>query len=209
MKKFLISLLTVFFFFSHVHAEGISQDDPEKMVDDVAQQLLIKMEEQRSELEQNPQMVISFAETYVLPYVDAPRMARYVMGKFWRTASKKQKDAFVKAFTETLIRSYAGSLLKLNIEKVEVKSRINQKKGKVMVPSEVTQSDGNVSSIMYRLYQSKKTKKWMMYDVSIEGVSMLLNYRKSYASDLTRKGVAKVISEMEQKNVAYLNRQQG
>jgi len=181
-------------------AATISQDDPEKMVSTLSDVLVKEINLQRAELESSSEKVKLFADEYVLPYVDTAKMARYVMGKYWRTATEKQQSAFVSAFSNTLIRSYSKSLLKLKIESVSVKPAQSIKPGRVTVSSEVVQADGNKTAVVYRAYLNSKTNQWLLYDVAIEGISMLLNYRKAYGSDFSKKGIDAVIAEMEAKN---------
>ncbi|BBP43216.1 MlaC/ttg2D family ABC transporter substrate-binding protein [Thiosulfativibrio zosterae] len=185
-------------------AYAINQSNPETMVKEVSEQLLKELELQRAELEGQPQKIKVFAEQFVLPYVDTPKMARYVMGRYWKIASEKQQQAFTEAFTQTLMRSYASSILKLKVTSVVVKPMIEEKEGRVQVPSEVTQADGNVTGIVYRAYLNAAENKWFLYDVSIEGISMLLNYRKSYGSELDKGGIDQVINDMQAKNKAFL-----
>ncbi len=179
---------------------AIPQDDPETMVRDLSLELVAKINEQRAELEANPETIKAFADTYVLPYVDTAKMARYVMGKHWRTAKNPQKEAFTQAFSDMLIRSYSRNLLKLKINDVTVKPAREVKKGVVTVASEVVQADGTKTDVVYRAYLNRKTQQWMLYDISIEGISMLLNYRKSYGSEISKKGLDQVVSEMKSKN---------
>ncbi len=184
-------------------AQGIPQDDPEKMVTALSNRVIYELNTNREVFEREPSQVKLFATNYVLPYIDTEKMARYVMGRNWRSASPAQQDAFVKAFTNTLIRSYSQSLLKLKIESVAVLPAQVEKPGRVTVASSVKQADGNKSDVIYRAYLDKKSGKWMLYDVSVEGISMLLNYRKAYDSDITKKGLDAVISEMQSKNAAF------
>ncbi len=178
----------------------IPQDNPEEMVRALSLDLISRINEQRAELEAHPEKIKVFADEYVLPYIDTEKMARYVMGKYWRGATKEQKERFVQAFSNMLIRSYSRNLLKLQITDVTVKPAREVKKGVVTVASIVKQADGTKTDVVYRAYLNRKSQKWLLYDISIEGISMLLNYRKSYASDFSRKGVDQVISEMESKN---------
>ena len=187
-------------FSMQLFAQTIPRDDPEKMVDALSQILITTINERREELEADPESVKQFANEFVLPYVDTKKMARYVMGKFWRTSSVQQQKAFMDAFSNTLIRSYSKSLLKLQIEGVSVNPAKAVKPGRVTVSSVVTQTDGNKTDVVYRAYLNKNTQFWMLYDVSIEGISMLLNYRKAYGSDFSRKGIDAVISDMQKKN---------
>lgn len=185
------------------HAVSVPQDDPTEMVSVLSTELIKAMNEQRAELESSPEKVKAFAGIYVLPYIDTAKMARYVMGKHWRTATEAQQSEFMAAFSNTLIRSYSQSLLKLNIESVKVINAQEEQPGRVTVPSVVVQADGNKTDVIYRAYLDKKSKKWMLYDVSIEGISMLLNYRKSYDSEFSKQGIDAVIVDMKAKNSAF------
>lgn len=202
-KVLLLSLLV--FWNTQVLADTkeITQDDPKALIVSLSNVVISELNENRALYESDTTQVKVFATHYVLPYIDTKKMARYVMGKHWRSANDEQKQGFVNAFTNTLIRSYSQSLLKLNIESVEVKSVREEKPGRVTVPSEVLQSDGNKSDVSYRIYLNKKSQKWMLYDVSVEGISMLLSYRKAYSSDIAKKGLDAVISEMQDKNAAF------
>ncbi len=192
-------LMTCMAFLIPVQA-SIPQDNPEEMVRALSLELVSKINEQRAELEGHPDQVKAFADVYVLPYVDTAKMARYVMGKYWRTANAEQKEGFTQAFSDMLIRSYSRNLLKLQIKDVVVKPAREVKKGVVTVASEVTQADGTKTDVVYRAYLNRKTQQWLLYDISIEGISMLLNYRKSYGSEISKKGLEQVIAEMEVKN---------
>jgi len=205
MQKVLLMLWVSFFFMGTAQAQAseIIQDDPEKMVLSLSKKVISELNDNREKLESDPQEVKLFATAYVLPYLDTKKMARYVMGKYWRSASENQQKDFVDAFTNTLIRSYSQSLLKLNIDSVDVSPAREEKPGRVTVASKVLQSDGNKSDVIYRAYLNKKNNKWMLYDVAVEGISMLLSYRKAYGSDISRKGLDTVITEMQQKNAEF------
>jgi phospholipid transport system substrate-binding protein len=199
---FWLSLLS-FVWAGQSYAVSVPQNDPAEMVEVLSIELIKAMNEQRVELEASPEKVKVFAGIYVLPFVDTAKMARYVMGRYWRTATETQKTAFMAAFSNTLIRSYSQSLLKLNIESVKVNNAQEEKPGRVTVPSVVIQADGNQTDVIYRAYLNKDSQKWMLYDVSIEGISMLLNYRKAYGSDFSRLGIDAVIVDMQAKNSEF------
>ena len=204
LKLAFIGLLSfVFSGIAYAQVETISQDDPEKMVLSVSNKVISELNANRELLESSSAEVKVFALKHVLPYIDTEKMARYVMGKYWRVATDVQKQAFVDAFTNTMIRSYSQSLLKLRIESVEVDKAREEKPGRVTVASKVTQSDGNKSDVIYRVYLNKSTQKWMLYDVAVEGISMLLSYRKAYGSDISKKGLDTVIAEMQEKNADF------
>jgi len=181
-------------------AVNIPQDDPKRLVHELSQSLVDAIDANRQKFEENPSEIKRFADENVLPYIDTPKIARYVMAQFWKQASEEQQNAFVEAFTNTLLRSYSTSILKLKESRMVVLNAIETHKGRVSVATEVTQNDGNVTKVVYRLFLNGDDQKWYLYDVSIEGVSMLLNYRKSYASEFQKKGIDNVIAALQEKN---------
>ncbi|GAB6069547.1 ABC transporter substrate-binding protein [Thiomicrorhabdus hydrogeniphila] len=204
IKLFLAAVfMSLFSSLTFASALVIKQDDPKTMVLDLSNTVITQLNQNREALEGNPAKIKEFALAYVLPYIDTDKMARYVMGKHWRSANDQQQTQFVDAFTNTLIRSYSQSLLKLNIDSVDIKNAQEEKPGRATVASSVLQSDGNRSEVVYRLYLNKKTHKWMLYDISVEGISMLLSYRKAYDSDISKKGLNAVITEMQSKNAEF------
>ncbi|MDG4812440.1 ABC transporter substrate-binding protein [Hydrogenovibrio sp. 3SP14C1] len=181
-------------------AQVIPQDNPETLVKELSETVVTEVDARREELEADPQKIKTFADEFVLPYVDTPKMARYVMGRYWRMATAKQQAAFVDAFTNTLLRSYSRSILKLKVTSIVVEKMIETREGRASIKTEVTQADGNKSTVVYRAYLNKKSQKWFLYDVSIEGISMLLNYRKSFASEFQKLGIDEVIESLVVKN---------
>ena len=199
-KPFLLMLSLLGFSSGVACAQPISQDNPETLVKELSETVVSEVDARREQLEADPQKIKAFADEFVLPYVDTPKMARYVMGRYWRTATKAQQEAFVDAFTNTLLRSYSKSILKLKVTSIVVEKMIETREGRASVKTEVTQADGNKSTVVYRAYWNKKKQKRFLYDVSIEGISMMLNYRKSFASEFQKSGIDDVIKGLVIKN---------
>jgi len=179
---------------------NIDQSDPKKMVYTLSNEILDVLNTHRAELEASDEAVKQFADAYVLPYVDTEKMARYATGRYWRTASKAQQDAFVAEFTQMLINSYSKSFLKLQISGVEVGEVTQERPGRVTVASVVTQSDGNKTDVVYRAFQDRSSSKWYLYDVAIEGISTLISYRTQYDSEIGKKGMDAVIADLKALN---------
>lgn len=179
---------------------NVDQKDPKTMIESLSTQILSQIEQNREALNTDSAKVKELADQYVLPYVDTPKMARYVMGQYWKQATVAQKNAFTGAFTDSLLRSYSKSILKLKVTQVDVTRVDEDDRGRASITTEVLQSDGNRSTVVYRAYLNKDSEKWMLYDVSIEGISMLLNYRKTFASEFDKKGIDQVIDDLNKKN---------
>lgn len=179
---------------------------PSVFIEQLTHQLWHELEQNRVRFAQDPRALKEFAEEKVLPHVAVEKMARYTMGKFWRRASKAQQQRFVAAFQDMLLRSYANTLLGLRIKSMQVTKVVPGKRNRYQVEQQVVREDGPETKVVYRVYWDKKANRWKIYDVVAENVSLLLNYRKVFTSELQKKGIDQVIAELEAKNKAFLEK---
>jgi len=125
---------------------------------------------------------------------DFPLMAKLTLGrKHWPKLTPPQRDKFTQLFTERLKKSYREKIALYKDEKVLFKPK-EQKKKTIYIPSELTYKDKKVA-ILYKL--RKVDKRWKIYDVEIQGVSILLTYRSQFAEILRRGTVKDLLSRLE------------
>jgi phospholipid transport system substrate-binding protein len=182
---------------------AIDNKNPQQMVVGLSVVVLEELKNRAAELENNPGEIRQFAEKNILPYVDTQRMARHVAGRFWREATAAQQQAFAEQFTLTIMRSYSQSLLKLSIERIDVADPLPDGDNRVIVPTRVLQGSGRSADVAYRVFQEAQTKNWLVYDVIVEGISLLVNFRQSYTADIERNGFDQVIASMKERNQAF------
>lgn len=201
--KNLITLFLVInlLWLSQAVSAEVRQDDPVVMVKDMARDILAELKVKQELFRKDPSLISAFADEFVLPYVDTARMARHAAGRQWKSASTQQQKDFVEAFSENLINSYSSTLLKLNIVDVKVVNVQDVKRGRKSITTEISQDNGKKATVIYRAFKDKKTQKWMLYDFSIEGISLLVNYRKVFSSEIDKKGFDVVIAELQEKNL--------
>lgn len=197
MMKILLNalVLTVSFVWMSVAAATIAEKDPVLQAKKVADQLIGRIDQERKQLENDTNRVNQLANELVFPYVDVTKMARFVMGASWRSASAEQQQNFIDLFKKILLNSYARSFLKLQIDRVEFAASRPGASGKdVEIPATVVEKSGNAVPVIFRLFPAGDT--WKIYDVEIQGVSLLLNYRSVYANDIDQKGLPAVLEQM-------------
>ena len=195
-KKMIISLFVVFTLFSQVAKAEVNQSNPMDLIQELTSGVLKELSTKQALFVAEPSKAAEFGRNYILPYVDNYKMSRYVVGKKWKKTSQQQKDSFVQAFTDTIINSYSRSLIKLKVAEIEVIKNISKRKGRSSIVTEATLKNGTKVDVIYRLFQSKKDQKWYIYDFSVENVSLLVNYRKTFASEISKKGMEQVIINM-------------
>lgn len=147
----------------------------------------------------NLQKVYDLVEAKVLPHFDFNRMTQLAVGKHWNAATPQQKQSLVKEFRALLVRTYATSLTAFSNQTVEFKPfSMKPEDSEVTVQTEVKQPGGKPVPINYELY--KTAFGWKVYDVSIDGVSLVINYRSTFANTIRQSGIDGLISTLEAKS---------
>jgi phospholipid transport system substrate-binding protein len=139
--------------------------------------------------------VYQLVEAKILPNFDFNRMTQLAVGKHWPRATAKQKQALVTEFRNLLVRTYSSSLTAFTNQTVEFKPlTMKPDDTDVTVHSEIRQPGGQPIPIDYSMY--KTNFGWKVYDVAIDGVSLVTNYRASFANTIRQKGIDGLIKTL-------------
>ncbi|HMM47694.1 MAG TPA: ABC transporter substrate-binding protein [Thiobacillaceae bacterium] len=139
--------------------------------------------------------VYRLVEAKVLPNFDFNRMTQLALGKHWPRATAKQKQALVTEFRNLLVRTYSTSLTAYTNQTVEFKPlAMKPDATDVTVRSEIRQPGGLPIPIDYSMY--KTAFGWKVYDVAIDGVSLVTNYRASFSNTIRQNGIDGLIKTM-------------
>jgi len=139
------------------------------------------------------------AHEVVLPHVDMRTMSRWVLGKNWRKATPEQRDAFVIEFQELLLSSYLRQVKTYDEEVARfLPLRGGQKKGRAVVNAEIDQPNGPVIHVIFRMHQVKT--EWLIFDVSVEGISLVATHRSSFNSEIRNSGLDELIARLQKMN---------
>ncbi len=165
-----------------------------------ADRVLERIEGQQDAFRDDPQRLRSIVDEMIIPHFDFLRMAQWVMGKHWRKASKAQKGRITEQFKELLVRTYATALLEYSEQKIEYLP-VKQSKGSktVTVKTRMAQGQGvNIIPIDYSM--RKRSDEWKVYDISVDGVSLISTYRASFSSIIRKNGIDGLIDSLVSKN---------
>lgn len=144
--------------------------------------------------------LVELAEKKVVAHFDFRTMTRLAMGRSWRQASAAQQQALERAFRTLLVRTYTTALSQTSGEaKVEVKP-VTLKPGdtEVVVATVASEPGRKPLRIDYRM--AKTGGDWKVYDVVVENLSLVINYRGSFQSEISRSGIDGLIRTIEEKN---------
>lgn len=146
-----------------------------------------------------------FVDNVINPHVDFNRISALVLGKLWKKATKEEKLRFKEEFKRLLIRTYSRAFLEFKDWSVRfLPLKMKEDTRKVIVKTEILQPGIQPLSVNYRMVLSRG--EWKVYDIMIEGVSLVTNYRTSFKNEVKKSGsLMTVIDQLEKKNTAALS----
>ena len=140
------------------------------------------------------------AENYALPYFDFQRMTAQAVGQPWTQATPAQKQALAKEFQTLLIRTYSGTMLKFKNSTVDVKNNpvVNKGGKEIVIRTEISQSGSKPVNMDFTTYQ--RGGKYRVYNVAVEGASLVTVYRNQFGETIKNKGFDGLIQDLKTKN---------
>jgi phospholipid transport system substrate-binding protein len=174
---------------------GAQGPEPDALVRSTVDEVLAVMQKTK-----DPRSLVELAEKKVLPHFDFRAMTRLAMGRSWAQASPAQRDALERAFRTLLVRTYTTALSQASAEaKVEVKPvKVKPSDTEIVVATVVSEPGRKPLQIDYRMARSDGS--WKVYDVVVENLSLVVNYRGSFQSEIARSGIDGLIKAIEEKN---------
>ena len=184
-----------------LQAATAQPSDPQLTIQDAAKRLRAELQEDRERLLQDPAYVYHLADRLLLPHIDMERMSRLVLGRYWRTASSRLQASFTAQFTRLLVRSYSAAIREAGEWEMRfLPIRRKSEDNRFVVPSEIVRSGAQPVAVDYHMHL--KDGRWLAYDLKIEGVSLVTNYRSSFARIIRQRGIDGLIAELQAKTEA-------
>ena len=173
---------------------------PDKVVSETTAQIIDLLKANRDAYAEDHEKLYAMVHQHIAPLFDFKVITKLVLARHYKKASAEQRVQFADGFRDRLIRTYATALLKYQDEEfVFHPLSAKPEDRRVIIKTEFKRRDGGPNvSVNFRFFKGKND--WKAYDVSIEGVSMVTNYRSVYASQIKREGLDAVIEKLSQAN---------
>jgi len=172
---------------------------PDALVQTVSSQVLDDIRGDKALRSGDIEKLQKLIDDKVAPYVDFERMTRLAVGKGWRTATAEQRDALMREFRTLLVRTYSGALSHVTDHQVKMRPFHAQPADTdVTVHTQVAPSAGDPIQLDYRL--EKTDAGWKIYDLNILGISLVENFKNSFASQINQGGVDGLIKSLTDRN---------
>lgn len=172
---------------------------PDVLVKSTTQEVTTILKRDKSVLTNDTQKLYALIDAKVLPHFDFNQMTMLAVGRYWRQATPAQQQALVKEFRTLLVRTYSNALAAFNNQVIEFKPfTMAAGATDVTVQTQVKQPGAQPIPIDYSM--EKTAAGWKVYDVTIDGVSLVLNYRGSFGAEIRKNGVDSLIHTLAARN---------
>lgn len=193
-------LLTSLFIFWMPKA--VFAQDPVAMLNGIANQMIEHLKADKATLKTDPSRVYSLAYKFVVPHADLEYMSKRVLpAQTWQKASPAERSAFKKEFATLLVRTYASALADYSDQTVQFYPVRGASGATVTVRSQIIRSDGPSIPVVYSLVS--QGSNWKLFDMSVEGVSMLQSFRSQFADNLSHGNISDLIQVLKNHNSAH------
>lgn len=178
--------------------------DPDALIKDTVRDVLTIVRQDKDIREGNQKKILELVDAKVLPHFNFTRMTQLAVGKHWRAASPEQKQTLVTEFRNLLVRTYTKAFTVYRDQTVEVKPfKMAANATEVTVKTLILKPGEPDIPVNYDM--EKTADGWKAFDLTIEGVSLVSNYRSTFSDQVQKSGIDGLIKTLVEKNQAASN----
>lgn len=173
------------------------ETEPEALVRKVTEEVLSVLRQDKELQGGNRQRAMALIEDKIAPHFDFDRMTGLAVGKSWREADEAQRQAVTKEFRSLLVRTYANALTAYRDQTVSFKPG-NGGGDEATVRSQIEKPGAKPIALDYQLARSDG--QWKVFDIAIDNVSLITNYRGNFQAELSKGGLAGLTKSLQERN---------
>jgi len=195
VNRLIVLLWCVLFQQSVLATESV----PEVLIRNASDQVLSRIRSNPGQFQQDPTKLYALVDEVVLPHFDFATMTDLALGRYQNKISAEQKQLITHEFRILLVRTYAKALLEYNDQKIiYLPIEGSLEGGDVTVRTEIEQAGGFPIPLNYSLKHGKQG--WKVYDISVDDISLVMNYRSSFSREIRKNGVDSLIKTLGERN---------
>lgn len=174
-------------------------ESPVALLERTSNQVIKILRDDHEMLKNDPDRIYQIIDEYILPHLDDVTMAKLALGKNWKKATNDQKRAFVGEFKNLLVRTYSKSLIEFKDQEIKYfPLNLEDDAKKASVKAEVIQPGGPSIPMAYRV--RLKDNAWKVYDIKIDGISLVTSYRGTFTQEIRKSGMDGLLKYLHDKN---------
>jgi phospholipid transport system substrate-binding protein len=201
----MIALRKIIFGLSMCFAAGVAHAEvtaPDALIRNTVDEVISIIKQDKDIQSGDPKKITDLVDAKVLPHFDFTRMTQLAVGKYWRTATPEQKQSLVTEFRNMLVRTYTKVFTVYRDQTVEVKpfKMTADTTDEATVKTVISKPGSQPILVDYEM--KKSDSGWKAFDISIDGVSMVMSYRGTFTSEIQANGIDGLIKTLSDKNVS-------
>lgn len=200
MKKLFVLLIPLILLFGYV-ANAAIDPPPLVLLKNITSATTAELDRNLGHLKGNDRLVFGIVKRHIVPAFDLQTMSQLIVGKnYWQAANSNTQQQFTREFTNYVIKTYASAIESYDGEQLKFYPIRGFAPGqnRVQVNSDIIHKDGPPIHLQYRLLGSGNS--WKIYDFSVDGVSIVQNYRAQFATTLRQGGLNRLVAELQKRN---------
>lgn len=172
---------------------------PVELLESTTKTVIKILKDDSEQFKQDPDRIYKVIDEYILPHLDDVTMAKLALGKSWNQATREQKITFVNEFRNLLVRTYSKSLLEFKDQTIRYFPPVKESDNdRTSVKAEVIQPGGPSIPLAYRM--RLKDNDWKVYDIQVDGVSLVTSYRGTFTQEVRKSGIDGLLKYLRDKN---------
>lgn len=188
---------------TEIHAQ---QTSPVDLIKNTIEHVRTAVEQDKDIQHGDRAKILALIEAKILPHFDFPRMIRLTLGRYWRQTTPEQRATLEKEFCTLLVRTYTSAISPETYSKYKEFSvtykplHMDPGSAEATVRTEIRRPGEQPIPIDYDMVKSEEG--WKIYDVAVDRVSLVINYRHSFAAEIRKRGIEGLIRVLAEKNRA-------
>lgn len=186
-----------------VSAERITNDDPQELLKEVADQTFNRIASERGKIDEDPNYLKVIVKDELMPYVDSLYASKKVLGRYFRDTNKAQRERFYRAFYDYLVATYARAFTQYDESKhsvtFEPSTELADDARTAVVRTRVKEEGRPEIRLDFRIRYDADEEIWKAYDLVVEGISLLNSKQSEISSVIRSQGIEKTIELIEKK----------
>jgi phospholipid transport system substrate-binding protein len=178
---------------------------PQELMSDLSRDLFAALAKEPAAKRQNADRILPLVDRLLSPHFDREYAGRLVLGYHWRDATPEQRQQFAVALYQRLLRTYAGAVAEWTPDRFKLLAvHADPEALQVTVHTLITNSRHEIVPVDFRLHQT--AEGWKIYDVTVDGVSYVRNYRDDTDAEIAQKGLAAAITRLQKSDINAMDR---
>ena len=176
--------------------------EPDVLVHQTTEEILKRIKSNKDAYAADNKKLYAMVDELVVPHFDFTAMSKLVLGQNWRNASAAQREGFTKEFRDLLVRTYSTALLKYTNEEIiylPYRGPLTERTAEIRVEVKSTTGARNVP-LAYSFFRREAKDAWKVYDVTIDGISLVTSFKTTYAERVQRNGLDALIAQLAKDN---------